>query len=83
MCPHLICTPCHMRLKKEAKYCCPFCAFNMSDWQQSHLHHEDLYNDMEGYDTDEEGYADFGFWLPEDQWKKYLKKATRSGSCAQ
>ena len=78
VCSHLTCMPCHMRLKKEAKHCCPFCNFNMSEWQESHLHHEDVYNDMEGYDTEEEGYADFGFWLPEDQWKKCLEKAEKA-----
>ena len=75
VCSHLICTPCHMRLKKEAKHCCPFCHFNMSEWQQTHLHHEYIYNDMDGYDTEEEGYADFGFELPEDQWIQCLEKA--------
>ena len=74
VCTHLLCTPCHMRLKKEKIHCCPFCKFNMSEWQ-SHLRYDGVYNDKDGYNLEEQGYIVFGFWLPEDEWKKCLEKA--------
>ena len=44
----------------------------MSRWQNSHLSHDNLFNDMEDYDTDDEGYADFGMWLTGQEWKDRL-----------
>ena len=71
-CQHLLCTHCHLHLKKDNITTCPACAFDMSEWQESDLHHADLFNDMDGYDTDDEGYADFGYWLPQPQWEQRL-----------
>jgi hypothetical protein len=65
-CPHMFCTPCHMRLKRNGVTNCPACAFDMSSWQRSHLHHTDLFNGMNGYNTDEEGYVDL-------EWQERLR----------
>ena len=67
LCQHMLCTSCHMQLKRAHMGCCPICAVDMSDWQQSHLSHDALYYGYEGYSTDDEGYADVGERFLDDE----------------